>query len=250
MAINTDYLFSQTEAAEQDGWVGITTKQILSRFAKNATPFPCLFAKKAFACGMVKFLSVPYLPHKKQYDLAIFSEKLKYYLQSTLTWDGKFQTAYPLLVIFEPMGDKTTNEYQDLFVQSLQYLIDHDDKPWIGEIPKDANKEYWTMCFCGVEIFINVSHPNHLLRKSRNLCDTLVLVINPRQRFDIFAGDNPAGYAIRNQIRDNIDKYDEIPRSPLLGHYLLGELEWPQYMLPETNSEQPMQCPLKFLDKK
>lgn len=165
----------------------------------------------------------------------------------TFDWDGKFNTAYPLLVVFEPNPhDRTTKNYQKIFIDTLQYLIDNDTKEWLGEIPLDPNQEFWTMCFHGVQLFINASHPNHHLRASRNLCDTLVLVINPRERFDIFAGDNDAGYAIREQIRKNIDNYDLMPRSPCLGHYLLGEQEWVQYMLSITNDDKPLECPLSF----
>jgi len=122
----------------------------------------------------------------------------------------------------------------------LQYLIDNDKVPWGKQIPDNPNKSFWTMKFMGTEIFINVSHPNHKNRKSRNLCNALVLVINPRERFDHVGKD------IRNKIRSNVDIYDEIARSPLLGHYHDGELEWPQYMLPDDNNSEPLECRLKF----
>lgn len=245
-------LYSQSEITKMQGWLGDMGRQILERFngdnAKQKALFPCLFARKAFAQGIVKFLPIAYVQDKVQYDLECFAQGLKNYLELAMSvWDGKFNTAYPLLVVFEPVqGYSQTKDYQDIFVQALQYLIDNDEKSWVGEIPLNPNQEFWTMCFHGVQIFINASHPNHHLRLSRNLCDTLVLVINPRECFDIFAGDNESGYAIREQIRKNIDNYDLISRSPLLGHYQLGELEWVQYMLPVTNDEEPMQCPLSF----
>ena len=105
------------------------------------------------------------------------------------------------------------------------------------------------MCYMGTQIFVNVSHPNHINRRSRNLCNALVLVINPRERFDMVAGNNEKGLLIREKIRSNIDMYDEISRTPLLGHYQSGELEWPQYMLPDDNESAPLQCPIKFRAK-
>lgn len=166
-------MYSQSEIAKMQGWLGDMGRQILGRFdcndAKQKALFPRLFARKAFAQGMVKFLPIAYVRDKAQYDLECFAQGLKNYLELAMS-----------------------------------------------------------------------------ARLSRSLCDTLVLVINPRERFDVFAGDDEAGYAIRERIRKNIDHYNLISRSPLLGHYQLGELEWVQYMLPVTNDEEPMQCPLSF----
>ncbi len=44
---------------------------------------------------------------------------------------GKFTTAYPLLVIFQPIDKlKDINYCEDLFVSALQYLIDRDSESW------------------------------------------------------------------------------------------------------------------------
>jgi len=153
-------------------------------------------------------------------------------------------------VFFQPISEiNKTSDFEQIFVQSLEYLIEHDSQQWDGKVPQDPDADFWTMCFNGVQIFINVSHPNHKLRRSRNLCDALTFVINPRERFDVFAPNTKEGYSLREKIRENIDIYDKIPRSPLLGHYLDGDLEWPQYMLPEDNVSPPLQCPLKFKSK-
>lgn len=78
--------------------------RLYSDNTKQKALFPCLFARKAFAQGMVKFLPIAYVQDKVQYDLECFAQGLKDYLELAISaWDGKFNTAYPLLVVFEPM---------------------------------------------------------------------------------------------------------------------------------------------------
>lgn len=85
-------------------WLGDMGRQILGRFDSDNTKFPCLFARKAFAQGMAKFLPIAYVQDKAQYDLGCFAQGMKNYLELAISaWDGKFNTAYPLLVVFEPM---------------------------------------------------------------------------------------------------------------------------------------------------
>ncbi len=231
-------------------WAQSILRQFQSRFESiddQNTKFPCVFAQNAYKKSNIKFLLIPFDHQKEQYRYDIFLNGIAIYLKNSVEWNGDINTADPLLTVFEPT-DKicSTQDYQAVFSESLQYLIDHDNHDWVGGIPKDPSKDYWTMCFGGTQIFINVSHPNNKKRLSRNLCDALVLVINPRERFDIVAGSNKKGHLIREQIRKNIDEYDLIPRSPYLGHYQDGELEWPQYMLPDDNESMPMACPLQF----
>lgn len=62
-------LHSQKEILNQDGWLADVGSQILSRFDKEQERlFPCLFARKAFAQNMVKFLPVPYLQSTQNDD--------------------------------------------------------------------------------------------------------------------------------------------------------------------------------------
>ncbi|WP_321380938.1 YqcI/YcgG family protein [Rhizobium sp.] len=232
------------------GWVHGILSQFQFRFDNindESKKFPCVFAQNAYKRSNIKFLFIPFDQEQKQYRYDIMLQGIDRYLKDALQWDQDVNTAEPLLTIFEPINTiHSTSDYQAVFSQSLQYLIDHDTHDWVGGIPQDPSKDFWTMCFGGTQIFINVSHPNNRNRLSRNLCGALVLVINPRERFDVVAGSNKKGHLIREQIRKNIDGYDLIPRSPYLGHYQDGELEWPQYMLPDDNESMPMACPLHF----
>lgn len=241
-------LITQKEILNKDSWIKETASQILSRFKQQPEKlFPCNFARKAFGSDMVRFLPITYDNELGGYNYALLGKGLYKFLEDAKEWDGRFNTAFPLLVIFEPNEKIKSLEYcEEVFINSIQYLVDNDPSPWPEDMPVDPESKFWSMCFNQTQIFINTSHPNHIFRDSRNLCDSLVLVINPRERFDKFAGDNEAGRMMRKAIRDNIDEYDKIPHSPLLGHYFAGELEWPQYMLPITNDSKGMKCPINF----
>ncbi|MBB4954066.1 FPC/CPF motif-containing protein YcgG [Agrobacterium vitis] len=250
MLLNQDAAFSISMDDPNFPWINEILRQFESRFRgidDESRKFPCVFAQNAFSKSNINFLPIPFDQNISHHRYDLLRDGLARYLNNAKTWDGDVNTAEPLLVIFEPVDQiKTTCDYQSVFTDCLQYLIDHDNHEWIGGIPQDPGTDYWTMCFDGTQIFINVSHPNNQKRLSRNLCDALVLVINPRERFDRVAGTTKKGHLIREQIRKNIDAYDLIPRSPYLGHYQNGDLEWPQYMLPDDNESMPMACPLKF----
>lgn len=74
-------VYTQSEIAKMQGWLGDMGRQILGRFdngnAKQKALFPCLFARKVFAQGMVKFLPIAYVQDKVQYDLECFAQGLK-----------------------------------------------------------------------------------------------------------------------------------------------------------------------------
>lgn len=74
-------VYTQSEIAKMQDWLGDMGRQILGRFdngnAKQKALFPCLFARKAFAQGMVKFLPIAYVKDKAQYDLECFTQGLK-----------------------------------------------------------------------------------------------------------------------------------------------------------------------------
>jgi uncharacterized protein len=250
MLLDQSTAFTSTTSDPKLQWVNLLFDQLKSRFEKTPgdnRKFPCLFAQKAFSKSNLKFLLVPFDHETGRHRYDILAEGLAHFLRESAKWDGNINTAEPLLAIFEPTDSiRSTIDYQNAFTRGLQYLIDNDTHEWIGGIPQDPSTDFWTMCFSGTQIFINVSHPNNVNRLSRNLCDALVLVINPRERFDVVAGANTKGHRIREKIRKNVDAYDLIPHSQYLGHYQDGELEWPQYMLPDDNESEPMACPLKF----
>ncbi|MEO3781513.1 YqcI/YcgG family protein [Micromonospora sp. B11E3] len=141
---------------------------------------------------------------------------------------------------------QTVEDYHAFGWWILSELHDIDPAPWPEQVAKDPNSPGWSMCFNGMPLFCNMSSPAHRTRRSRNLGAHFMLVINPRERFDIFAGDTPSGRNVRANIRDRIDRYDGTPHSQHLSSYGSGALEWLQYSLAENDAERTDRCPFAF----
>nr|WP_315463304.1 YqcI/YcgG family protein [uncultured Rhodoferax sp.] len=233
-------------------WASTQIEKILQLFVEEAgtkNGFPCIFAQNAMKRKLVKFILVPFSAQSKTHEYQSFAVDLEEYLDGVHQWNGEINSHKPLLVIFEPLADmdeQGEEKYREIFIDSMQHLLDNDDVAWSESISKDPGDPTWTMCFKGVEIFVNVSHPAHVQRRSRNLCDSLVFVLNPRRVFDVAAPANTQGIRISEKIRSNLTIYDDVSPSPLLGSYVLGEAQWQQYMLPDNNTDTPLKCPLRF----
>lgn len=204
--------------------------------------FPCVFSRNAYRKHLLKFVFVDGVAAS---DIAHLAAGLTEYVALSESWDGRLDTAYPLLVAFAPDAVEATTvaEYHAFGWSVLQRLHAVDPTPWPDRVGRDPDTAAWAMCFRGMPLFCNMSSPAHRLRRSRNLGRHFILVINPRERFDIFAGDTPSGRKTRSNIRSRIDRYDGIPRSPQLGSYGTNALEWRQYGLLEENVERTDRCP-------
>lgn len=151
-------------------------------------------------------------------------------------------------MLFDPrkVRGATVEAYHAIGWRVLQYWHDIDPGGWPDTVTRDPDAPFWSMCFAGTQIFVNMSSPAHAVRRSRNLGPAFTLVINPRERFDAVAGDTPQGRRMRAHIRERIEAYDGLPHSPLLGSYEAGEIEWWQYGLGETNEPPARGCPLRM----
>ncbi|TFB92294.1 YqcI/YcgG family protein [Cryobacterium sp. MDB1-18-2] len=207
--------------------------------------FPCIFSRNAYKKKLVKFIFVDRLDDD---GIQYLADGLQRYVELSRAWDGRIDTAYPLIVAFSLTAVQagTVAEYQAHGWRILQALHDVDPMPWPEGIDVSPDSTNWSMCFDGMPLFCNMSNAAHVERPSRNLGRHFILVINPRERFDIVAGDTPRGRKSRANIRQRIDKYDAIPHSDQLGSYGEGALEWQQYGLADDNSQSIPECPFKF----
>ncbi|WP_409190495.1 YqcI/YcgG family protein [Bradyrhizobium sp. RDM4] len=248
MLINQGELANLTE---RFSWGHAVVSYILSKFETGAgtrAGFPCVFGQNAVKQGNLRFLFIPYDLENSQYELDRFGSGLRTYVEEIDLDALEINHHRPLLVLFEPVARlAATDHFKEVFIEAMQFLINEDRRPWPVHVSKDPTHHTFTMCFHGCELFVNVSHPAHLLRRSRNMGAGLAFVINPRKIFDIAAPANRRGRAVTAQIRRNIDIYDDVTHSPFLGSYLLGEAQWPQYMIPDNNEDPPVQCPLHFV---
>ena len=206
------------------------------------TDFPCLFSKGAFRKGLLLF---SFVEGASGTDLRRLAQALTDYVELSRGWDGSLGSAHPLVVAFSltVIAGRSQDEYHDFGWEVLHRLHEIDPAPWPDRTSRDVNDPSWSMCFNGMQIFCNMSHPAHRRRRSRNLGDHFLLVINPRERFDIVAGDNPAGRKVRAQIRRRIALFDAVPHAPDLGSYGGGSLEWKQYGLDDGDGLPEAPCP-------
>jgi len=222
-------------------WMAESALQILSTIGYKAE-FPCPFSQ---AAAKNKRLLFSFIADATEKSLHQSAADLQAYLVRAAKWDGKVSSAEPLLMVFNPHFFKadTVTDYHAIGWKILQFWHDIDTTPWPSDVSSDPHSPFWAMCFAGVQIFVNMSNPAHQKRRSRNLGQALTFVINPRERFDRVAGDNPQGWKIREMVRDRIEAYDGLSHSPVLGSFEAGEIEWWQYGLTETNAPRADRCP-------
>ncbi|WP_131738733.1 YqcI/YcgG family protein [Actinomadura roseirufa] len=237
-------LLSQAQLSEDDSsWHRAAYDDIATRLLDPG--FPCIFSRNAFRKRILKLI---FVENVERDGIAHLAEGLTEYVELSNEWDGRLDSAYPLLVAFsqDAVDAGSVREYHAFGWKVLQKLHEVDPAPWPEDVAKDPESESWSMTFNGMPLFCNMSNPAHQVRRSRNLGGHFILVINPRERFDVFAGDTPSGRKVRSNIRGRVDRYDGAPRSPALGTYGVGALEWRQYGLSEDNTERTDGCPFRF----
>lgn len=222
-------------------WHERVYENLYDRLGRNSD-FPCLFSQNAFRRELIRFA---FVEDASDGSIDRLAADLASYVELSRDWDGSLATAYPLIVAFshEAIADKSLEEYHAFGWRILQALHRRDRSDWPDDVAKDPHSPFWSMCFAGMQLFVNMSHPAHWERLSRNLGDHLVFVINPRERFDVVAGDTPAGRKVRQNIRERIAVYDGKTHARQLGSYVAGDIEWWQYGLIEENRPRVDKCP-------
>lgn len=238
----TNILISQNQISSSPlSWHHIVLADLEMRLSSDSG-FPCVFSKNAFKKQLIKFVFVENICSD---GIAHLIAGLTEYVSISKDWNGSLDTAYPLLVAFSKsaVSAATVEEYHRIGWKILQQLYDADPAAWPEHVSNDPNSAGWSMCFNAMPLFINMSSPRHLVRNSRNLGDHFILVINPRERFDVFAGDTTGGRKVRANIRSRIASFDGVSHAVQLGTYNAGSLEWWQYGLVEDNVERSDRCP-------
>jgi FPC/CPF motif-containing protein YcgG len=239
-------LISQTDVGEDaQDWHLTVFRDVEARLSNPH--FPCVFSLNAFRKQLLKFV---FVETSDEDGIQHLADGLKDYVELSKQWEGRLDTAYPLVVAFslEAIDARSVEEYQAFGWRVLERLHQLDPAPWPETVSRNPESVSWSMCFDGMPLFCNMSTPAHRSRRSRNLGRHFVFIINPRERFDIFAGDTPRGRSTRTNIRRRINRYDTIPHSQQLGSYGAGGLEWTQYGLSDDNLTPASRCPFTFRD--
>ncbi len=207
--------------------------------------FPCTFARAALKQGSLTFFPVRGTTDHR--DVRATYDAIGDYLRRMNALPAR-QAAFNVLVVLVKPEDRTrtVGEYHAQAWDLLQRLHDVDEAEWPEDVPGDPHDLRWAYCLHGVPLFINVSTPAHVLRRSRNLGPSLALVINPRAAFDVVPGTDSHGLQMRAIIRARTAAFDGQPVPDGVGVY--GDeasREWLQYCLPEENTPRhEARCPL------
>src|SRR5690606_17425453 len=167
--IHQSFRMLNQEAVAQDNvdWHRKVLLDLSDRLQPDSD-FPCMFSKRAFAKNLLRFIFVEGVCDS---DIKHLSEGLSEFVRLSNHWNGSMTTAYPLIIAFSlnAISSGTVERYDTFGWSILQRLHEADPSPWPTEVGVDPNSASWSMCFDGMPLFFNMSHPAHLKRRSRNL---------------------------------------------------------------------------------
>lgn len=210
----------------------------------NDNEFPCLFGRKAWKAGSIRFLFCEQKNIGSYEDFYTGPSEYTFFVKNVSVENRLFA---PLVVFFDILYTQKLKQQHPVAWDALNWVCRRNPVPWPENIPQDPDASDWSFCFDGVPLFINISTVDHKVLRSRNLGHNLVLVINPRENFDFVASvHTKSGRLIRKRIRSRIASYNNGVIPIELGFY--GEdnnLEWQQYQLDEDGLDKPSRCPLK-----
>jgi uncharacterized protein len=198
--------------------------------------FPCNFGRVALERGELHLTWVDHeRPSTLPADLAAF-------LDRTTAEPDKRQ---PLAVFVEPAPRPLTEgQLDEQFWSLLQYLHDHDDRPWPDDVPAEPDGAGWQFSFHGESMFVFALVPSIKLRRSRRLCDSMVLIFQPRHVFAGIEVGTPGGNAARQGIRRRLAHWDSVGPHPSFGDTsVLSTDEWRQYFITDESSDLHSACP-------
>ncbi|MEC2305794.1 YqcI/YcgG family protein [Heyndrickxia faecalis] len=127
-------------------------------------------------------------------------------------------------------------------------------------LPFDEKLPKWILIFDKADSMLVFLHPTNEVvlifgvcrapfytgRKSRYTMHGLKITMQPRGTLDDITADTKKGQQVRKLIRERLKNYDSVDLHPDIGNY--GDptnKEWRQYLLPETNDESVIRCPIR-----
>lgn len=206
-----------------------------------ADEYPCIYVKQAYEKNHLTFHYVDDAFRATDRQQAL--EAFKHYVADVLATPEERTAAMKILLIVIN-SDHLEDSHEALAWDLLNEFVRHDDIPWPAHLTKDPEDADWAYCFQGQRIFVNISSPEHRLRRSRNLGRHLVLVLQLRDGIDCIAPPDSKGDVIRSFIRKRIDAYDTVPVAPDLATHGQGEnRDWKQFWLGDRETVMQGKCP-------
>ena len=239
------HVLTQTECDAGEGipeW-GQEGYEAICRALKSREPgFPCIYGVRAYNEGGLRYVFVD--DDTDPAWLQALGRALSEYT-STCHEIGQFTS---LLVLFPPSSEElaTLEAYRERYWKLMQWLHDHDPAPWPDGVPAETTDPDWEFCFGGLAMFVPANLPLYAKRRSRrNPC--FMILFQPRFVFDELIDHPQKLAAARQVIRARALQFDDVPVHPHIGVY--GErdnLEWRQYVVPDSSDPVPGECPLRM----
>jgi len=231
---------TRMQASDPTDWQRSAFEEISRTLSQD--DFPCLFARKALAAGSIHYA---FCDTRDGEGFSQARHALCAYTAFVKSVPVQERIYQPLILVLGEAG-RAAKEQHSLGWRALRWLYEHDPLAWPDHVPADPEDPEWSFCFNAVPLFVNMSSGVHLQLRSRNLGRNLVLVINPRENFDVVANiGSSKGRAIRKRIRERVEAFNGKKPSAVLGFYGDPEnREWRQYQLEEAGHPAPARCPL------
>jgi len=152
-----------------------------------------------------------------------------------------------LIVLVGPPDPRATlSDHHAMFWSLLDQLGTEDRFPWPDEVPADPADPKWQWCFGGEPWFLFAGSPAYKARRSRQLGNSLTVVLQTRRVFQGLSGSTAAGRAAKQRIRSGLRTYDDVPSHPFLGDPAFSSTyKWRQYALPDDQDTTSAACPLR-----
>lgn len=235
-----DQLERRIEAGELAPWKERRYRTFRETMVDEVPPFPCHFAVDAQEEGLFRYVFPESATDES--ELAGIATALAEYLDS---YDAIGEITSFVMLFEPPDGEPSAGEYKRRFWNVLEFLNRNDPEPWPATVPTDPDHPKWQFCFAGEPVFLVARAPFYEARKSRHTPHGLEITVQPWAVFDGLTGLDDEGQEARTVIRDRLERYDDIEMHPDSGDLVDPRTkEWKQYMLPETNAESVVRCPL------
>lgn len=230
----------QIKTGKLASWKATRYSTFKETMTDDETPYPCFFAVEAQKNGYFRY-TFPGDPTDED-ALDILADDLAEFVE-VYSDIGE----YPAIVIlFEPTEtDLSAETYKSQFWNTLSYLQEVDPKQWPATVPTDPNHPKWEYCYAGEPLFVVGRAPFYDARRSRYTPHGLEITMQPGGVFDNLTGLDDSGQEARTIIRERQAEYDDVERHPDIGDLIDPRArQWKQFLLPETNEESVVRCPL------
>ncbi len=226
--------------AERSRWGSDALAALKALIGRLEPRFPCIYGARALRSGALSYTLVGGTDADALDELAV---DLEHYLASI----QHRPDLTSLLAIFPPEDPPFgLDVYRRRFWKVLGELHERDTCAWPAEIPTDPEDGRWEFCFGGEPIFVFASCPAYEQRRSRRT-DNFMIAFQPRYMFERLVEKRSQLEKALTLIRKRVVAFDDVPPHPAMGLYGEdGNVEWRQYMLPDTNEPIVGRCPMHF----